>query len=172
MKIAWTGAAVVAAAVLLGSIGAVALAARPATERAESPHLKIALVAPREPTPIPGSVMPVGALRDDYVHDPAALRPPASPDLWMQVAWIEPPSDLPAPDDVAFDAPPSSSAASVSVALDPGDRSFGFDAPRPDYAAEREIRRARLDAVQRESAAQADLSHAPSSTAAGEDLFF
>lgn len=171
MKIGWTGAAAVAAATLVGSIAAVALTARPATENGASPHLRIALVAPREPTPTPGPVMPVGALRDDYVHDPAALNPAASPDVWLQVAWIEPPGDLPAPTAVTFDAPPSSPADSEPITLDPGDRSFGFNAPRPDYAAERESRRARLDAMQ-ERAAQAGTSHASFASPAGDSLFF
>lgn len=112
------------------------------------PQLHIAVVAPVEPTPEAGEIMQVGHLRDEYEHDPALLQPPEPYDPWLQVAWIEPdPITYHSPDiETAPDyAPPPPPEA---IRLDASDRSFGFDAAAPDYAAERAARIAKIEATE------------------------
>lgn len=131
-------------------------------QAAMGPGLQIALVAPREPTPEPGGVMQVGELRDDYTHDPALFQAADPYDPWLQVAWIEPEpmwSD-PAPID-AYEPAPEPVRPPPPVRLDPADRSFGFDEPRIDYAAERAARMARLEAVETAARAVSEAVSAP-----------
>ena len=99
--------------------------------------LHVEVVAPREPDlPVTG-VMAVGDLRDDYVHDPERLQPPAVLDAeyaHVDSAWAEP---EPMPD-----APPERASGLVWTSLrvpsppplDPHDYSFGFDQPLPEPA--------------------------------------
>jgi hypothetical protein len=115
--------------------------------------LKIEVVAPVEPKPVPGSVMDVGELVDGFRYVPprAAERPPL-----YDVAWTE-------DEDFASWAPPVRPAGvrrynSAEEAPAPSEpepprrererRWFGFDNPLPDFGAERRAREARLDALE------------------------
>lgn len=132
------------------------------------PQLHIAVVAPVEPTPAAGEIMQVGHLRDEYEHDPALLQPPQPYDPWLQVAWIEPDTTYHSPDiEPAPDyAPPPPSEA---IRLDASDRSFGFDAAAPDYAAERAARIARVEAFE---AVRAAVDAAPATARMARDSVF
>lgn len=115
--------------------------------------LKIEVVTPVEPKPVPGSVMEVGELVDGFRYVPprSAERPPL-----YDVAWVE-------VEDVAPYAPPSRPASVRRYASSDADvrpsqpepprrererRWFGFDNPLPDFGAERRARQARLDALE------------------------
>ena len=103
--------------------------------------LKIEVVAPVEPALVPGSVMEVGELIDGfrYVRPVPAERVPA-----YDVAWAEadPAPVEPRPRETGVRRYASSEAGPGQVAEpetlgERGRRWFGFDSPRPDYAAER-----------------------------------
>lgn len=129
------------------------------------PLMAISLVAPVEPEVDPGATMDVGALNDGF--DRAALeRQPIEddtylpPDAYVGEAWVE---RMPMPTPVDMGSPMEAYRAvvdrgSVRDALNDGSRNFGFDAPRRDYAAEREARWAARDAAA-----------APASTQAGNE---
>lgn len=105
----------------------------------------IEVVPPREPELRPGPILPVGELRDEYRHDPDQLRGPSPMDLPVESAWLE-----------WYEPLPEFPSIIVSVPMDPApsrrrtpdmdrhDYSFGFDAPKPDYAAERDTRQSAL----------------------------
>lgn len=138
-------AAGVAGVVALAGLQAVALPGpRPLTD---ADRLRIEVVAPVEPEIAPGAVMDVGELVDGFKGVPRrvvqtvayapyeedrygrdAVEP--SPRHRIREAVIE--TLIPQPE------PPA--------ARSDRDRGFGFDAPRRDYRAEREDRRARLEA--------------------------
>lgn len=114
--------------------------------------MKIEVVAPVEPTLVPGSVMEVGDLVDGFRYVPPR---PAEPPL-HDAAWSE-------DDDFAPYEPPVrraevrrySSAGEAPAPAEPEpprrerDRLwFGFDNPLPDFGAERRARQARLDALE------------------------
>ena len=114
--------------------------------------LKIEVVAPVEPALVPGSVMEVGDLVDGfhYVRPAPAERVPA-----YDVAWAE---DEAAPVEprrretgvrryASPDAGPGQVAEPESLG-ERGRRWFGFDNPRPDHAAERRARQARMEALE------------------------
>lgn len=117
--------------------------------------LKIELVAPVEPTPEAGEVMEVGEVTDGFVYVRAQMEP-ERPEA-VEDYWVEEPVYV---DDYA---PPPRYAQAVSEAVvyprvvEPtpvarrDDRTFGFDSPRPDYRAEREARRARIEALAQRS---------------------
>lgn len=111
-------------------------------------RMRIEVVHPVEPEILPGAVMEVGELVDGF----QGLPPPApapEPD-WLPVDF----DYEPAP-------PPPASVRRVAVVeqrveTDPpppprraDEPWFGFDAPRRDYRAERALRRARLEAMER-----------------------
>ncbi|HEY1072592.1 hypothetical protein [Brevundimonas sp.] len=100
-------------------------------------ELQVEVVAPREPDLPVGAILAVGDLRDDYVHDPDRLQPPAVLDAdyaYTDNAWAEP---EPSPDPLSGRAdglawttlrPPA------PIRLDPHDYSFGFDQPPLEQA--------------------------------------
>lgn len=113
------------------------------------PDVSIAVVAPREPVPEPGGVMDVGDLADAYTHQGYAPPPryiPASPevDAYDPSATIEPKRNERA--SVVVSGPEPAPPRVVAEQREPQRRwPFGFDQPRPDYAAERRQRVARMD---------------------------
>ncbi|MDP3801708.1 hypothetical protein [Brevundimonas sp.] len=144
----------VAAVAVAGVFGLNGLAAAPLPgPRALTPgeRLQIEVVAPVEPAIVPGSVMEVGDLVDGFQG-----LPPPLPSVVETVAWVP---DDPWGDGRKEPEPPPRprvEEAVIHVAPQPGndparDRWFGFDAPRRDYRAEREARRARIEArIERE----------------------
>ena len=114
------------------------------------PAVSIAVVAPREPVPEPGGVMDVGELADGYTHR-AYARPVdvrALPDYGYDDA--PPPPPEPRRDERPRIMAPEPAPAPVIVERrEPRRWSFGFDQPRPDYAAERRERIARREEQQR-----------------------
>ena len=114
--------------------------------------LKIEVIAPVEPKPVPGSVMDVGELVDGFRYvPPRRVEGPAIYD----VAWSE-------GEDFGAYAPPArpaevrrynSAEAPAPAEPEPPRRErerrwFGFDNPLPDFGAERRARQARLDALE------------------------
>lgn len=114
-------------------------------------RLRIEVVQPVEPRITPGTVMDVGELVDGFRYvAPAAVTqaayyepwdeehgapPPPSRERYREEAVLYPPPQPPAPE------PPRRHWSDS--------RWFGFDAPRPDYQAERERRRAYREAQER-----------------------
>src|SRR5690606_19766664 len=135
-----------AAALVLTGLGAAGWAAWNTTsaahgDRQPSSTITIEVVPPTEPDlPSSGSVLAVGELQGGYEHDAerlAGLADETEPPV--EGAWLELWPDPAAPDDAeppAFPPPPSSPPA--RPLLDREDYSFGFDAPQPDYEAERQ----------------------------------
>ncbi|AYG95735.1 hypothetical protein D8I30_11510 [Brevundimonas naejangsanensis] len=145
-----TAALLTAAALTLTGLGAAGWAAWNSTsaahgERQAGPTIAIEVVPPREPNLRPGPILSVGELRNGYHHDPERLKGPAASDLPVESAWLEWYPPLPAPTSiivaVPLEPPPARPPAPT---LDRNDYNFGFDAPRPDYAAEREARQSAL----------------------------
>ncbi len=109
--------------------------------------VNIAVVAPREPVPEPGSVMDVGDLADGYTHR-GYVRPAVvdsrpydvsgdSPPMYVEPRRVERPRLV---------APEPSPPPVIAERREPPRRwPFGFDQPGPDYAAERRERAARVD---------------------------
>jgi hypothetical protein len=114
--------------------------------------LKIEVVAPVEPKPVPGSVMEVGELVDGFRYVPP--RPAERLPLY-DVA-------LTADEDFGAYPPPvrpaevrryNSAEAPARAEPEPPRRErerrwFGFDNPLPDFGGERRARQARLDALE------------------------
>ena len=124
---------------------------------AGGPPLSIAVVAPREPTPVAGPVMDVGEVIDGYEHQPYVQ--PAAYDP-APYSWDNGP--LPMPESRrwtheprwAFEARVEATAPQPQPPRgDPG--KFGFDEPMPDFAAARRERQARMDRIAAETAARA-----------------
>lgn len=155
---AWTPspaalAAITACVVVAGAGAGILL--QPTKERAvpaaRGAGVNIAVVAPREPVPEPGSVMDVGDLADGYSHRgypqpaddyaPPYADPGDDPRPRAEPEFAERPRDVgPAP------APrPERVERRESSRRWP----FGFDQPRPDYAAERRERMARMEEQRR-----------------------
>ncbi len=119
------------------------------------PHLSIAVVPPVERDVEPGSTMDVGDLSDGFDRAALERQPPPEddtylpPDAYVGEAWVE---RMPMPRPVeAIGSPMEAYRAvvdrgSVRDALNDGSRSFGFDAPRRDFAAERAERWAQREA--------------------------
>ncbi len=152
----------VVAAVAVVALGAGALGRNdPAATRALGQGLAIAVVAPVEPEVEPGGTMDVGALNDGFdraVLDRRAEAP--AYDALPEPAWIgdeslgedRPREPMPMPvNDVRYVEGPAPATAGSSDPLADGSRMFGFDRPRPDYAAERALRWNRLEAATAES---------------------
>lgn len=153
------------ALVLVGVIGAAAfMLGGTETSRALGRTLSIAVVAPTEPEVLPGETMEVGALSDGF--DRAALDRPAEPSPYDGYL----PPDAYAGDVGVPRMPMPTPVQHTTLGADPqvvepvrvemrpvdpladGSRAFGFDTPRPDYAAERTARLNRLEAAAPQSA--------------------
>lgn len=153
----WIGGGV--AAVAMAATGLLLAAARPAAEAeaAGGQRLKIALVAPREPVPEPGTVMAVGQIVDGFDRaDLVRAEPPAVLDSWYTAEdfeWPEPPRPEPrrpvepGPTPVAVVTVTTPQQSPPTVERTRRRPSFGFDQPLPDFAAEREERRIKLEAT-------------------------
>lgn len=135
-------------------------------------RMQVEVVAPVEAEVQPGGTMEVGELVDGYTH--VAIAPPVSdadtynPDY--QTAWIEPEPPGPASSvRVWTSAPPALAPEPV-----PEGRagSYGFDAPGPDYAAERRARQERLDRIQAEQASRGMAGQPGTSPALDRDSAF
>lgn len=120
----------------------------------ESERLRIEVVHPVEPDIVPGAPMDVGELVDGFQGVPPP-SPPLTDVMWASAeSWIEDLPPLPSPPwrrpaaEEAVVEPPQPEASRPR--RDAG-RWFGFDAPRRDYQAEREARRARLEALDRQA---------------------
>lgn len=128
------------------------------------PGVNIAVVAPREPVPEPGSVMDVGDLADVYSH--GDYLPPPAGNRWTSdlsadlSAEIPPARSKPEPVEgsrLIVSGPTATPRPVVAEQREPPPQRrwpFGFDQPRPDYAAERRDRQARMDAERRFEAAR------------------
>jgi len=127
--------------------------------RRSGPGMAITVVTPVEPAIDPGAAMEVGQLSDGFdraaldrtgaIADDAYLPPGA------YVGSVEAPDSvpqMPMPTPVAGHLTPMQAYRAVvgperiADALDDGSRAFGFDRPRPDFAAERAARWAARDA--------------------------
>ncbi|MCS6625391.1 hypothetical protein N0B44_20990 [Roseibacterium beibuensis] len=125
----------------------------------DSDRLRIEVVHPVEPEITPGSVMEVGDLVDGFQGVPPPLPPLtdvawSSDDGWDDEAGYASAryETRPGAEVRTYESRPdyrreSERPSPVRVVQ----RWFGFDAPRRDYRAEREARRARLDAMEREA---------------------
>lgn len=118
-------------------------------------RMTIQVVAPVEPEVVPGSVMEVGDLVEGFEY---RRPPPAMIETADYGSYEEEEFEVPAPRPVSrrddddgrgYGSPPPEAL----VERPPEDRRdrradrwFGFDAPDRDYRAEREARRARIDA--------------------------
>ncbi|MGZ9098851.1 MAG: hypothetical protein ACXW3O_04030 [Brevundimonas sp.] len=128
----------------LAGLQAVALPGpRPITD---AERLQIEVVTPPEPEITPGSVMDVGELVDGFQGVPRPVVQAAffeeSGDSWeMQPEPVYDRSRRPV-ETAVIHAPPQPEPPRRTAALE---RWFGFDAPRRDYRAEREARRARWE---------------------------
>ncbi|WP_374388542.1 hypothetical protein [Brevundimonas sp.] len=165
------------AVVAIGA-AAIAMTARPQSAAADvdSPLIQIRLVAPTEPEVEPGAVMDVGRLRDDF--DRAALaRAEAArraeqaaaqaalayvDDAYVEgdeVATLQTATDDYEAPRVILPAPPRREIdLRREYAGAPG--AYGFDIPRPDYAAERRARREAWEARAAQEAARRDRAYA------------
>lgn len=113
-------------------------------------RMQIHVVAPVEPEIAPGEVMDVGPLVDGFEY-----RPLPAPAI-ETVAYASYDDDLDAPeprpaprrsrDETGFAAPPLPEPREEGWRQSRAGRWFGFDEPERDYRAEREARRARIDA--------------------------
>ena len=160
--------ALAAGLVVLGlGLGGLALSGRVSADAAATrgPGLSIAVVSPPEREVQPGEVMEVGRLTNDFDGTlPAPQDVDAPYDYGVdQPAYVEADWDRDPPrsawrDDPRMDRPagpapyredrypdePQERGRPDAFADNP--RAFGFDAPRPDYRAERDVRRAVLEA--------------------------
>ena len=117
-------------------------------------RMLVEVVAPVESEVQPGGTMEVGELVDGYTH--VAIAPPVSDadayDPGNQTAWIEPEPPAPAPVVRVWTSAPPPPQTPASMEGKAG--SYGFDAPGPDYAAERRARQERMDRIQAELASR------------------
>jgi hypothetical protein len=115
----------------------------------EGPGVSIAVVDPREPDIKPGSVMDVGELTDGYKHRPYVRQADYVPIAYEDTeAWLpEEPRRVDNYRTASYEpAPPP---VIIERRERPRILSFGFDDPRPDYAAERRERMARMEEQRR-----------------------
>lgn len=135
------------------------------TGRSFGRGLAIAVVPPVEREVLPGETMEVGALNDGF--DRAALERKAEPSIYDGYlppdAYIgeERTPRMPMPTPVTPQTPMQAYQQVVDQArierpaADPladGSSAFGFDQPRPDYAAERALRWGRMETAVPQSA--------------------
>ncbi len=114
--------------------------------------LKIEVVAPVEPELVPGSVMEVGDLVDGfrYVRPASAERAPAYDVAWAEeeAAPVEPQRRETGVRRYESSDPGPGQVPEPETLGERGRRWFGFDNPRPDHAAERRARQARMEALE------------------------
>lgn len=140
--------AAVGLSVVVGMVGLQAVALPGPRPLTETDRLKIEVVPPVEPEIVAGSVMDVGELIDGFegvprapVVEAVAYKSYDDGDDWREAP--EPPPNRPIREAVVETTVPQPGR---SESRPVPDRWFGFDTPRRDYRAEREARRARLDA--------------------------
>ena len=147
----------------VAAVGAFAGGDAPEARRS-GPAMAITIVAPVEPAIEPGAAMEVGPLRDGFdraVLDRATLARAAmiADETWSPPeAWADHDGGhddvprMPKPSPAAEDPTPMQAYRAVAQdsrrpdPLNDGSRAFGFDRPRPDFAAERAARWAARDA--------------------------
>lgn len=163
----WMAVVPVAVAAVAGLTVMALRAPLPGAAAIGADRMAVEVVVPVEPAVEPGGVMEVGDLVDGYNH--VAIQPQAEgPDVYessYQTAWVEPLPPEPAPtvwrSDGAVVRPTQPQAEMTRSG-----GQFGFDAPGPDYAAERRARQERLDRMQAEQAARGS----PGAPAASPEL--
>ncbi|WP_183252150.1 hypothetical protein [Brevundimonas basaltis] len=121
----------------------------------DSDRLRIEIVPPVEPDLVPGSVMEVGELVDGFQGLPPPLPPLTDvawsyDDGWDDLDEVSRPRRETRRVSEARDYEPAPETERTS-AVRTVQRWFGFDAPQRDFQAEREARRARLDAMERDA---------------------
>lgn len=145
----WWGVGAVGVVAATGLGGLVLRTPLPTLAALGGDRMQVEVVAPVERLVEPGGILEVGELVDGYSH--AAIQPRAEgPDVYdaeNQTAWIEP-----APPPMPIAASPWSDGGTVVQPTESPpelrEGNFGFDAPGPDYAAERRARQDRLDRLQ------------------------
>ena len=134
---------------------------QPAVADVDSPLIQIRLVPPVEPDVEPGAVMEVGDLRDEFdraalIRAEAARRAEEAASDVYAAAYVEgddygPVTEAyapPRPAMVILPAPPPRREIDLRRDYVGSPTAYGFDAPRPDYAAERRARRAERTAYE------------------------
>ncbi len=150
MGLGATAAAAVVSVIALGAFTAGGTTA----PRRTGPGLAVAVVPPVERAVDPGGTMDVGALSDGFdraVLERRAAEADFAPygvgaDFWR----LEDVERMPMPTLVQPEATPVQAVSETESAenpLDDGSRSFGFDRPRRDFAAERAARWAEREAA-------------------------
>jgi hypothetical protein len=137
--------------------------------------LSIELVAPVEPKPEAGEVMDVGEVTDGFVYVRAQMEPERFEPA--QDYWVDEPVYVDDYQPPLRDARVRESAVVYRLVsapepmmmMDRDDLAFGFDAPRRDYRAEREDRRARIEALAQRSS-EPTVGWEPSPETTAEDL--
>lgn len=138
------------------------------TARTFGRGLAIAVVPPVEHKVLPGETMEVGALNDGFdraalerVAEPALDDGYLPPDAYVGEVGV---SRMPMPTPAVQETPRQAYQRVIDQAriepapADPladGSHAFGFDKPRPDYAAERALRWSRMEAPASQSATTA-----------------
>lgn len=154
----WIAGGVAVAVIAVGGFTLAALD-EPDLARGLGPELNITVVPPVEPTVEPGEVMDVGQLNNSFdgkVPEPAYAQAGAH-DLYAdQPAYVEgdqgwrierPPVYVqPGPKDDPYQRRRQGEDADYQGRP----MAFGFDRPQPDWRAEREARRAAMEARERE----------------------
>ena len=143
-------------AVLALTIGGFALTNRGSAdaEPAGGPALNIAVVPPPEREFQPGDVMDVGALNNGFDGQMPAAVATSSADAdyyaeqpaYVEDDWRADDREAPRYDDRSRYEDPQPSRDDSHKDYQPHPLAFGFDAPRPDWRAEREARRAAFEA--------------------------
>ena len=154
-------------AVLALTIGGFALTNRGSAdaEPAGGPALNIAVVPPPEREFQPGDVMDVGALNNGFDGQMPAAVATSSADAdyyaeqpaYVEDDWRADDREPPRYNDRSYDDrarydEPAPRQDDRRDDYQPRPLAFGFDAPRPDWRAEREARRAAMEARAREDA--------------------
>jgi hypothetical protein len=166
-KVRWVMAGVVVMAAV--GLGGLALSGHGGGEARAGggPELSVAVVAPVEPNVEPGGIMDVGELNNgfDGKMPEAPTSEPVADDYYAeQPAYTEnrfyssaPQAPAPRAGEEAhlyMDRPTVDRDQGMSRGGNP--RAFGFDQPRPDYAREREARRAAMEAREAERQSRRD----------------
>ena len=154
LKVLLAGAVATVAVLGLGAAGAAGLPGGGGAVASMGEGLRIEVVQPPAPEIEPGSRMDVGELVDGYRH--VSFERPDFRDRFEEFyadAWLEPLPPLPDPPRwrretrpagvPPAELRPTSSQPSMEERSRPANP-YGFDAPSPDYHAERRARRERM----------------------------